>query len=221
MTRRSSGQSAALGFRAHSGWAWAILLAGSEEAIEILDRRRIELCDPRIPGSKQPFHEAEPMAFPKAEAHIARCATSTDALAKGALNDLLAVARRMNAKLIGACVLTASGRPLPDLRAILASHSLIHAAEGEFYRDALARACKAAKIKVGRLKEKEAALWTAERLGIAEGALKTKIANIGKTLGPPWTSDEKLATLAGLAGSAGLTGAPLLPRLASVLAFPP
>lgn len=173
----------ALGFRAHSGWAAAILLS---EDLDVMARDRIMLCDPRIEGSKQPFHHAEPMTFAKAEAFIARCTASTDALARDALE-------KFDGEIAGVCILTASGRPLPDLRGILASHAAIHAAEGEFYRDALARACEAAKLKVNRLKERDAMVWAASRLG--ESVVKAKLAVLGKTLGPPWSADEKLATL--------------------------
>jgi hypothetical protein len=156
------------------------------EDFEILARRRVQLCDPKIEGSKQPFHHAEPMPFAKAQAFIARCMASSDALARAAV-------AAFDAKIAGVCILTASGRPLPDLRGILASHAAIHAAEGEFYRDALARACEEAKLKVNRLKERDAAIWAAARFG--EAAVKTRLAALGKALGPPWGADEKLATL--------------------------
>jgi hypothetical protein len=60
----------ALGFRAHSGWS--VLVAVTEPligpAIEV--RRMIETADPRIAGSKQPFHAAEKLPFKESrEAH--------------------------------------------------------------------------------------------------------------------------------------------------------
>ena len=125
------------------------------------------------------------MAFAKAQAFIARCTASTGDLAREAIAALPAT--------VGACVLAASGRPLPDLRGILASHAAIHAAEGAFYRDALARACEAAKLPVTRLREKDASVWAASRFG--ESVVKETLAAFGKSLGPPWTADDKLATL--------------------------
>ncbi|HTQ13950.1 MAG TPA: hypothetical protein VMH86_08735 [Rhizomicrobium sp.] len=184
---------AALGFRTHSGWAAAIVLTGTPKNPRIALRRRIELCDPSIEGSKQPFHHAEPMPFPKAKDFIARCAKSTDALARSSVAALVTASD--GAAPGGACILAAAGRPLPDLRAILASHALIHTAEGEFYRDALARACGELNVKAGRLGERDAASWTASRLGIPEGELKARLVEMGRALGPPWTADEKLATM--------------------------
>ena len=49
----------AVGFRAHSGWAAVVSLAGPPASPTVVDRRRIELADAAIEGSKQPYHEAE------------------------------------------------------------------------------------------------------------------------------------------------------------------
>src|SRR5262249_31941868 len=141
---------AALGVRTHSGWAAAILLVGPVAAPQILDRRRIPLCDPAMQGSKQPFHHAEPMDFPAAERFVASCAKATQDHARSAIKALARTAAAHHHQLTGCGILAASGRALPDLKSILASHSLIHAAEGEFYRDAVAHACGREKIAVSR-----------------------------------------------------------------------
>ena len=48
----------ALGFRAHSGWAAVVAIGGSRDAPVVLMRTRIELADPEIPESIQPYHSA-------------------------------------------------------------------------------------------------------------------------------------------------------------------
>jgi hypothetical protein len=187
---------AALGLRAHSGWAAAILVCGSASDIAIVERRHVELCDPAVEGSKQPFHHAEPMAFARADAFIARCRKSTDVLAAAALAGLMEIVVAQKLKLAGCGVLSASGRPLPALKEILASHALIHAAEGEFYRDALARACSRENIAVVRIREREALRQACDQLHQPEAKLKERLASLGRSLGPPWTQDQKLAALA-------------------------
>jgi hypothetical protein len=192
MTARSrvpDRQAAALGVRAHSGWAAYCVLAGDPKAPHILARGRMQLCDHALHGSKQPFHEAEPMPFAAAAKFIARCGASSAKLAAKAVGDLAA---RFAPK--ACCVLTASGRPLPDLRGILASHSTIHAAEGEFYRDAVARACADAGIAVRRVRERD---LEAEilKLPAAPAAARARLAEFGKQMGAPWTQDEKLSAL--------------------------
>ena len=48
---------AAVGFTVKSGWACAVLLTGSADAPEVVDCRRIELSDPDVPESRQPYHD--------------------------------------------------------------------------------------------------------------------------------------------------------------------
>jgi hypothetical protein len=85
---------------------------------------------------------------------------------------------------------------LPDLAAILASHALIHTAEGEFYRDALVGAAEAMGISTARLKAAQALSHVAMQTDMSEAAMTKALTEMGKTVGRPWTSDEKLATLA-------------------------
>jgi hypothetical protein len=63
---------AALGLRVHSGWAALIVVGGSTRAPEISARRRIEMADPRLPGSQQPYHAAEGLELAKAAALLKR-----------------------------------------------------------------------------------------------------------------------------------------------------
>src|SRR5713226_1590093 len=55
---------AALGFRVKSGWAMVVLLSGASSPPRVIDRRRVELADPAVPESTQPFHAG--LDLPKA-----------------------------------------------------------------------------------------------------------------------------------------------------------
>ena len=57
---------AAVGFRVHSGWATVVLLVGSAAAPEVADRRVVQLADPAVPDSRQPYHAG--LDLPKGEA---------------------------------------------------------------------------------------------------------------------------------------------------------
>ena len=192
MTGRSKGpERAALGVRAHSGWAAYVVLGGDPDSPDILLRGRMELCEPAIKGSQQPFHWAEPMAFASGSAYIKRCEKATAALADAELAKL-----ETDLGPLSACaILTASGRPLPDLRTILASHALIHAAEGEFYRDAVAAACARKRIACERIRERDIAA-AAHRLPGNDTSRKSLLDAFGKKVGTPWRQDEKLSALA-------------------------
>jgi len=54
-------KSAALGIRAHSGWAVTVVVARTGRGLEVLERRKVIVADPKLPGTKQPFHFAEPL----------------------------------------------------------------------------------------------------------------------------------------------------------------
>src|SRR6478736_2563193 len=51
-------QPAALGFRVKSGWAAAVLSTDSARSPQLCDVRRIDLSDPRLPETRQPYHAA-------------------------------------------------------------------------------------------------------------------------------------------------------------------
>jgi hypothetical protein len=195
MTATSKARNAALGIRCHSGWAAAILLCGNRHAVTVLDRRRLQLCDSEAEGAKQPYHHAEPMAFAEAESFIRRCREKTEALARAAIAEIMDFAGAQKLALTACSVLSASGRKLPPLKEILASHALIHAAEGEFYRAAVATACEQSGIAVLRVREADALRQASDQLGLSEGQVTERLMLIGKALGPPWTADQKLAAL--------------------------
>jgi hypothetical protein len=185
----------ALGFRTHSGWAAAVTVAAAADGIEVIDRQRIDLADPSIPGSVQPYHAAEGMDLKPAHSYITRCIDSTRDLAYQALKDLIAELRRTGHRIAGCGIVLASGKPLPALASILASHALIHTAEGELYRDAIIQTSSRFKIPITAIKERELFEQGAARLGVSIDALRRTIDDTGRAIGPPWRQDQKSAAL--------------------------
>jgi hypothetical protein len=187
---------AAIGLRAHSGWAALVALAGPASSPEVIARRRIEIADAGIRGSKQPFHAAEPLEFPDAKAYIERCSRSTKQLAREALQAAMDGLRDRRTEPVGCGIILGSGRALPGLEAILKSHALIHTAEGEFFRQALLEACEHCGIPVLGVKEKELFTRGAAQLRTPVSELERRVQEMGKSVGPPWTEDQKYAALA-------------------------
>jgi hypothetical protein len=103
---------------------------------------------------------------------------------------------RRDYSVAGCAFLLASGRPLPALPAILASHALIHTAEGEFFRDAFRQACGGLDICVTEIRERDLEQRITTVFGSAAGRLRREIAGLGRSLGAPWTNDQKTASLA-------------------------
>jgi len=184
---------AALGFRTHSGWAVFVVVGGSARSVELLERGRVEMVEGAAP--RQPYHAAENLPFKQAEKLIVDCTSGAKRLAQKQLADVLRQAENREHTVIAAGVLSASGRPLPDLAAILGSHALIHTAEGEMFRSVLSGACEEQNLPVIRVKERELNATAAAQLGISTEAIQSRLSAMGRLIGPPWRQDEKMAAL--------------------------
>src|SRR5947209_4777722 len=190
---------AAIGVRTHSGWGAIISVSISAGKVEILDRQCITLIAPETTGTKQPYHFAENLKLPEAEKFLGNCFNTSVRLASAALRELIEELRSRHYSVVGSAVLLASGRPLPPLANILASHALIHAAEGEFFRDAVGKACKGLDLAVTGIRERDLDECLRTKFGPAAARMQQQVSTLGRSLGPPWTTDQKTATLAGLA----------------------
>ena len=123
-------KSAAIGVSVHSGWGAVVAIAGERGTEEVLLRRRVVIIDSKIIGSTQPYHYVAKKEISAAEKHLARCASISEQLALKSFTQLSTELAQINFVPKAAVILLSSARPLPDLQAILASHPLIHTAEG-------------------------------------------------------------------------------------------
>jgi hypothetical protein len=201
------GGAISVGVRTHSahgrevgGWATYVVLGGPISGPGILNRGRMQLCDPQVEGSNQPFHRVgatypfhhlELMDFESGEAFVERCRRSSNDLAAVALKDVSSTYGALNA----CCVLTGPEKPLPPLRAILASHALMHVAEREFFREAVRDAAVQMGVVTELVKEKDLPALAA-RLPGTDASRRDALNAFGKQVGSPWTQDEKLAATA-------------------------
>lgn len=188
---------AAIGLRAHSGWAALVAVAGTPRSPDVLARRRIELSDPGFEGSKQPYHAAEGKPPAKAAKIIDRCAANAGRLARQAFREVIAELQASGRRVVGCGLLLASGRPLPAIEAVLASHALIHTADGELFRNALAAAGEENGWTITRVRERDLSTAAAAGLRVPAEELQSRVNALGRSLGPPWTQDQKLAATVG------------------------
>ena len=181
-----------------------VVLAGPMESPIVVERRRIEIADPKIAGSKQPYHAAQGLSLKGAEALVSACAEASAQLAVEAVREAIAETRQKGYELSTSSILTGSGRSLPALEKILASHPLLHTAEGELFRNAIVRACLNHGLPVVAVKEKELIVRAAKDIGISGELIDQHLQRMGKAIGPPWRQDQKHASLAAwIASSAG------------------
>jgi hypothetical protein len=186
-------KSAAIGIRMHSGWG---VLVTVNDAAEVVDRRRIVIVSEKARGGKMPFHHAGELGLPKAEPYLATYTADCDRLARQEMEKALEDLKAREYQAIAAGLVLASGRALPNLSQILASHPLIHTAEGELFRDVVRRACETLGIPVVGFRERDLPDQARQLLAYEAAKLIKKLTDAGKTLGPPWTADHKSAALA-------------------------
>jgi hypothetical protein len=147
-------------------------------------------------GAKQPYHFAESLSLEQAKHHLHKCSEASQRLALKAVREMLEAVTARNYQVVGCAVLLASGRPLPALPNILASHALIHTAEGEFFRRVVREACESCHIPLMGIRERELDERANATFGKAAAGVRQHIAALGKIAGSPWTQDEKTAALA-------------------------
>ena len=191
-------KNAAFGVRMHSGWGVVVCISGDAAAPEIVDRKRIVVIEPTMEGAKQPYHFVESLGLEEAERHLQKCAAASQRLAVQAIREMLDAVSARNFRVVVCAMLLASGRALPSLLKILASHALVHTSEGEFFRKVVREACERCRIPVVGFRERELDKHAEAIFGKAVPRVRQQISSLGQTVGSPWTRDEKFAALAGL-----------------------
>jgi hypothetical protein len=172
----------ALGIRPHCGWAVVVAVSGPPRP-ELRHRSRLELLPETLP--RQPWHHAQDARLAPDDA--AALATEVEDAARVAAEKAIA---EIVASLGDVAVAAVIGEPheLPPAAKVLTNHSLLHAAEGELFWSAMADGCGAAGVPV------VAAHPRSVDLGAHTGLLTA----MGKSAGPPWQADHKLAVAAAL-----------------------
>jgi len=187
---------AAVGFRVHSGWAAAVAVCLEKGAPVVLARQRVHLVETFTYEFRQPYHTAEKMLAGQAREFIARMQVEARRLAYRVIQELESRTQEQGVKLTRCGLLLASGRPLPGLEKILASHALIHTADGELFREALIHASARCSLCEFTIKEKELLDRAGQVFRAKPNELMCRVTELGRSLGTPWSQDEKFATLA-------------------------
>ena len=168
----------ALGVLAHTGWAVSVAVAGSQ----LLDRRRLELVA-KMAGV---YHAALELPLPQAARLVGDIRSEAEANARSAIAAQLAELAKVGHS-AQRCVIVGARKAAPEeLELILRSHALVHAAEGDLYRSALAAGARANGLEVTTIQ--------VGKLDLASIALR----RLGEGAGPPWGRDQTLAALAAL-----------------------
>ena len=183
---------AAVGFRAKTGWAAVVLLESTADGPRVLDSRRIELCDPAEPDSRQPYH-AGFGTFNEDDAEVKRLVRGVRRFASRAMKRLLDEYSAASGPLRGGAVVAGSD---VDPMKIANLHMRAHALEGRLYRDVVEEGLAAAGLGCELLLERDLYRRAAERLGLRESALKKTVTELGRGVAGGWRAENKAAALA-------------------------
>ncbi len=190
---------AAVGFRVHSGWATAVLLVGPAAAPEVVDRRVVQLADPAVPDSRQPYHAGLDLPNGEAARTVARLVRSVERFGRRSLIDLFNAYRVGGHRLRAAGIVVGSS---VDPETIKNDHIRAHAEEGRLFRIVIQDAAQSRglALSVTVTVAKELFVTASKKLGIPELRLKEKVGGFGRQLDGPWRAEDKAAALAAWVG---------------------
>ncbi len=185
----------AVGFRVRSGWAAAIVLSGPLSSPSVLHARRIELSDPAVPESRQPFHavdDAQGDLEPN-EDEIKKRVQVVRHVAEQSIGQLMTDCRANGWNPQRAGIVAGS---LVDPFTIHSPHIRAHAMEGRLFRTVVEDGVHAHGLSCIVLGEKTAFETASQVIHLNEDELKRTLTNLGRHAQGPWRSEEKLAALA-------------------------
>jgi hypothetical protein len=190
-------QIAALGFRVKSGWAAVVLLTDTAHSLQLSDVSRIELCDPRLPETRQPYHAA----MGKLETDSTKVNQRervVRSISQQSLKRLLKRYQQKGFRIMRAALVVGSQI---DPAEIANPHIRAHAFEGRLFRSAVAEILQEHEIRTEVLLERDAYPSVAARLKQSSDDVKRAIQDLGRSApakGRPWRAEQKLAALAAL-----------------------
>jgi hypothetical protein len=185
---------AALGFRAHAGWAAAVCLAGDPASPVVVARERLLLTSGPLPW--EPYHAAKHLDLERGEALVRKASEEAEAAAARRVDEIAATLAEHGCELRAAGIVLGTGRPDFSFRQGLATHAAMHNAEGWLFREALKRASEARSLPVIGALETAAYEQAAAATGTSSSRIEARVQELGRPCGPPWGKDQKLATAA-------------------------
>jgi hypothetical protein len=196
-TRKNIGQAcgetcAAIGFTVKSGWACAVLLVGSAESPQVVESRRVDLNDPAVPESRQPYHAGFGTAR-EAGPELSRLISAVRRFGQRSVTGLVRHYQAFGHPVRGAGIVVGS---LIDPERIANDHIRIHALEGQLFRRVVYDAATRSKLSCSIWRERDLYALASGILKQPERELRGKLAVLGRELGGPWRAEQKAAALA-------------------------
>ncbi len=183
---------AAVGFTVKSGWASVVLLEGAAASVRVVDSRRVELSDPAVPESVQPYHAG----FGTARAggpRLSRLVASVERFGRQSVTAVIQDYQAGGHRLVGAGIVVGS---LVDPATIANDHIRIHALEGRLFRGVVNDAAARSRLKCSVWRERDLYASAAGALSQPEPDLRAAVTVLGRAVAGSWRAEHKAATLA-------------------------
>lgn len=184
-----------VGFRVKSGWAVAVLIGGAPASPVLLDVRRLQLSDPAVPASVQPFHAGLERPGDKGAKETARLVGIVERFAEKSVADLLKMYADRAGHLSGAGIVVGSQ---VDPATIKQDHIRAHAEEGRLFRSVIVDAAKRFGLNTTVVSEKNLHAEASAALRRSIPLLKNVVAGLGRDVDGGWRAEHKGAALAAL-----------------------
>src|SRR5215472_10818133 len=190
-------QTAALGFRVKSGWAAVVLLMKPTHAPQLSDVSRVELSDPRLPETRQPYHAGMGKLETDSRKlnHRERIVRT---ISQQSLTKLLTTYEQKEIRIRRATLVVGSQI---DPAEIANPHIRAHALEGRLFRSVVEQTLHDYEICTEILVERDAYASVAARLKQSVDDVKRSMENLGRSAAAnagPWRAEQKLAAVAAL-----------------------
>lgn len=182
-----SAPSCTIGFRVKSGWAAAVLIANAKNAPTVLDSRLIELADPDVADSRQPYHAGFGTAQPDMQ-KVTRLIRGVERYSRRSVAALLDEYRAQH-RLRRAAVVVAS---LTDPASLSNQHMRAHASEGRLFRTVLVAALERCGLAARVVLEREVYELLGRTLRHSATDAKRRVAALGDRIGR-WRAEQKVA----------------------------
>jgi hypothetical protein len=184
---------AAIGLKPKTGRAIAVVLRGPADSPQLIKRTELILTDPRMPATFQPYHEVMDLPWSESQVKVKPLIRAIERVATKALSQLIRELQSEGLQIIGVGIAGAADR---DLSKIGNYHIRAHAAEGLLFRQVLESAAKTNKLPHRTFIERTLQTQGASELGLTAAKLNNHLTTLGRILGPPWRSDQRVAAAA-------------------------
>ena len=174
-----------------SGWAAAVLVSGTAAAPRVSDSRIVELGDPNVPETRQPYHAGFGTAR-KAGRELSRLLDLVQRHGTQSVSATIA-AYRDGHRLSGAALVVGS---TIDPDGIANEHIRIHALEGKLFRTVIQDVVTSRGVACRILRQRDLYSFAARALQRSEQGLGNALVELRPAGRVAWRAEQKDAALA-------------------------